>query len=102
MASNARPTGPPLTRLALAGIVVLVGAAALRIALVDTPEGGRAAVEVPLRTSVASAIADVRTADGMATITAGPEIAIDEIDEELAGGAPAAAAVGDPEALGMV
>ena len=87
--------GLPVARLAMAFIVVLIGGAALRIALVDTPDGGRPFAEVPINsTHNSNVVADANLAPGSATITAGPEISLDEVDDALAGEADEPAMAG--------
>lgn len=82
----------PIARLAAAAIVLLLGGAALRIALVDTPEGGRPTAEVPINSSHnanavagANAIAGADIGANGVTITAGPELSLDQLDDALAG-----------------
>lgn len=85
----------PVARLAMAAMVVLLGGAALRIALVDTPDGGRPTVEVPISAGqAANSIAETNAAPGAATITAGPELSLEELDSALAGEDAAATADG--------
>lgn len=68
------PQGLPVARLAVAGIIVLLGAVALRIVLVDTPDGGRPVAEVAINsTPNANAVAGAN-ATGGAAIEVGPEI----------------------------
>lgn len=70
----------PLARLALAGIVVVLGAAGLRVMLTDDPLGGRPSAEVPINStrdgnSVAGAIAPNTDSQpkGPVTLGADPE-----------------------------
>ena len=76
----------PIARLAFGASAILLVGAALLIALVDTPEGGRPVAEVPVNTtrnanSVAGANALMPEAGSM---TVGPEIAVDELEDVLA------------------
>ena len=95
------PTGRrhlPIARLALAGIIVLLGAVALRVTLVNDPDGGRPSAEVAISSTrntniVAGGNASVA---GAGAISVGPEIPLAEIDEAFA--APPAAASTPAEA----
>lgn len=66
----------PIARLALAGIVVLLGGVALRIAVVHDPDGGRPAAEVPINsTRSANSVAGANAvAPGPGAISVGPEV----------------------------
>jgi polysaccharide deacetylase 2 family uncharacterized protein YibQ len=77
----------PIGRLAVAGIAVLVGAAALRIALVETPDGGRPVVEVPISsTENANRVAGANASPGAGAISVGPELPLEAVKAALAGG----------------
>lgn len=76
----------PIARLAFGAVAILLLGAALRIAFVETPEGGRPVAEVPVNTtrnanSVAGANARMPETE---SIIVGPEIAVDDLDEALA------------------
>lgn len=97
----------PIARLAFGAVAVLLVGAALRIALVETPEGGRPVAEVPVNTtrnanSVAGA--NARMPDSQ-SITVGPEIAVEELDSALAQTEPTALdddAPAEPDAFGTL
>lgn len=77
----------PVARLALAGITVLLGAVAVRILVVDTPDGGRPAAEVAINTSHnANSVAGANAAPSASVISIGPELTPEEVGPALAAG----------------
>ena len=76
----------PIARLATAGILVLLLVVALRVMLVDDPNGGRPWAEVAINsTRNANIVAGGNaTGPGAGVITIGPEIPISQIDTESA------------------
>jgi polysaccharide deacetylase 2 family uncharacterized protein YibQ len=91
--TNAGRRHLPIARLASAGVLVLLLAVALRVFLVDDPDGGRPAAEVAINsTHNANSIAGdnaIQPAPG--AITVGPEIPLSEVGAAVppAGGATA-------------
>ncbi|MHB1101872.1 MAG: divergent polysaccharide deacetylase family protein [Devosia sp.] len=93
----------PIARLASAGTFVLLLAIALRVMLVDDPDGGRPSAEVAINsTHNANAIVgDTATQPSQGAITVGPEIPLSEVD--AAGGAwPDALPADEPVDAAMV
>jgi uncharacterized protein len=93
----------PVARLALAGSIVLLLAVTLRVLLVETPEGGRPSAVVPISNSGGSnPIAGSNSVLSESTITVGPELAPEAVDEALAEPADPqlAAALAEPDAMG--
>lgn len=74
----------PVARLALAGIVVLLLAVVLRVVLVDTPSGGRPTVSKQISMSGGTnPVAGSNAVTSESTITVGPEVPADAIDEVI-------------------
>jgi len=96
----------PLTRIVVALVVVVVAGAALRILLVNDPQGGRPSSTVAINSTrdnnpIAGAVAASTPAPQQATITVGPETpagkagsaSITMVDPDLPSDAPAPATV---------
>jgi polysaccharide deacetylase 2 family uncharacterized protein YibQ len=96
----------PVARLAFAGLAILVLGVTTRLVFVETPDGGRPSAEVPInnkRDGNSIAGANASPLPGASTLTVGPEVTPDEVEEALA--APAPPDVADtslPDAYGMV
>ena len=75
----------PVARLAAAAVVLLLGAAILRVVLVDAPFGGRPVTEVEIASSANPVVgANVRGTTGSdSIITIGPELAPEELAAEI-------------------
>jgi len=79
----------PVARLAIVGIAILIGAVALRIVVVDTPDGGRPSAEVAVNNrNNANSVAGANASMADRAIAVGPEISIEAVgpalDEALA------------------
>lgn len=72
----------PIARLASAGIVVLLVVVALRVMLVDDPDGGRPSAEVTINSSrnANPIVGDNATQPSQGAITVGPEIPLSEVE----------------------
>jgi polysaccharide deacetylase 2 family uncharacterized protein YibQ len=71
-----------VARLALAGITLLLLVVALRVMLVDTPEGGRPAVAMPInKNGSGNAVAGSNALTPDAAISVGPEIPVSALEE---------------------
>ncbi|HEY0920827.1 MAG TPA: divergent polysaccharide deacetylase family protein [Devosia sp.] len=94
----------PVGRLALVGVAVLIGGVALRVGLVDDPDGGRPVAEVALNTTrTANAVIGENAAVAPAgPITVGPEIPVTSVAGLPASLPAAAAGAAEPEAVAAV
>ncbi|WIY52611.1 divergent polysaccharide deacetylase family protein [Devosia sp. YIM 151766] len=70
---RAGPFHFPLARLLFLAIVLILGGAALRIALVEDPEGGRPSLDVAITSTRDGNVIANNVASGPATITADPQ-----------------------------
>lgn len=73
------PLRLPIARLAVGGIVLLLGSVALRVIFVESPEGGRPFVEVAINGNAPgrNSIVGSTATPGLATIDVGPEVPAD-------------------------
>ncbi len=72
------PLRLPIARLAMGGIALLLASVALRVMLVETPDGGRPFVEVAINTTTEGGTMLGTVPDtGLATIDVGPEVPTD-------------------------
>jgi polysaccharide deacetylase 2 family uncharacterized protein YibQ len=98
----------PVARLAVAGIAVLLTAVAVRILVVDTPDGGRPAAEVAINAANnANPVAGANATPSSSVISIGPELTPEEVGPALAAGADhppvaKAATAGTPDAFGAL
>lgn len=95
----------PIARLAFAGIAVLLIAVALRVLLVETPEGGRPSAEVALNTTRAGnpVAGENAIPKESGIIAVGPELPADDVEAAAGAETPAdEAAIAIPDTYGTL